>query len=262
MLCPRRSLTFIAATTAMLTGTSCTLTDAAPATPQRPTVSFDTSTAAAGTFELETGVQVDPGDTFDSPNTLKYGTSENTELFVGWSPIQHVSRPGEDGLGSGDVVLGARHRLWDADGELPSAAAVLSGKIPSASAADGLGSGETDLRIATVLNRQFGDVTANAFYQYGALGLPGGGTTSEHTATLTGSMALTEELGAFVELGGIFVPSASTDALFAITGATWSTSPDLVFDGGINVGLSDDAADLQLFLGCTWNFGPPLRRPQ
>ena len=239
----------------------CQLTQQAPVTPQRPTVSFDTATTAAGTFELETGVVVDPGDFFDSPNTLKYGTGERTELFVGWSPLQVLSQPGEDADGASDLVLGARHRLWDADDGTPSGAVVLSGKLPTASSANGLGSGELDLRIGGVLNQSFGDVSANVFYQYGALGQAAGGTTSEHVATLTLGAPIADDVGGFFEIGGLFVPSANTDALFAITGVTWACSPSLVFDGGVNVGLSDDAADLQVFVGCTWNLGgPPIRR--
>ncbi|MFN3242841.1 MAG: transporter [Planctomycetota bacterium] len=239
----------------------CQLSQQAPVTPQRPTVSFDTATTAPGTFELETGVNVDPGDFFDTPNTLKYGTGERTELFVGWSPLQVLSQPGEDADGASDVVLGARHRLWDADDGTPSGAVVLSGKLPTASSNNGLGSGEVDLRVGGILNQSFGDVSANLFYQYGALGQASGGTTSEHIATLTLGTPLAEDVGGFFELGGQFVPTTDTDALFAITGVTWSYSPSLVFDGGVNVGLSDDAADLQVFFGCTWNLGgPPMRR--
>ncbi|MCK5945460.1 MAG: hypothetical protein KAI24_25945 [Planctomycetes bacterium] len=252
-----RAFSLVAAACAVA---GCQLPHQRPVTPQRPTVSFDTNTTAEQTFELETGVNVDPGDFFDTPNTLKYGTGERTELFVGWSPLQVLQQPGEDADGSSDVVLGARHRLIDGDDAVPAAAVVLSGKLPAASANNGLGSGEVDLRVAGVLNQTYGDVNANLFYQYGALGQPAGGTTSEHTLTLTLGRPINDRLGAFLELGGIFVPASNTDALFAITGATWAASPSLVFDGGVNIGLSDDAADLQVFVGCTWNLGGPAPR--
>ncbi|MBK8978866.1 MAG: hypothetical protein IPM29_23440 [Planctomycetes bacterium] len=237
---------------------ACSLQQAGRATPQRPSVSFDTATTAVGTFELETGVSFDPGDVVDTPSTLKYGTSERSELFVGWSPLQVLGRPGDDAIGTGDVVMGARHRLWDADGVLPSAAVVISGKIPAASASDGLGSGQVDLRVGGVLNRQLGPVSANLFYQYGELGVPGGGTTSEHTATLTAGIGLGDNVGAFVEVGSVVVDRPNRNAVFVITGAAWACSPAVVLDAGINTGLSDDAADLQLLLGCTWNFGAPF----
>lgn len=236
-------------------GGGCCFTDRAPATPQRPTVSFDTSTTAAGTVELESGVLVDPSDLVDTPLTLKYGTGDDTELFVGWSPLLVLDRQGSDATGSGDVVLGARHRLWQADGGLPSAAALFSAKLPAASTADGLGSGQPDVRVGGVLNRSVGPVNANLFYQYGALGVPGGGTTSEHTLTLTLGAGLADGVACFAELAGVFVPAASVDSVFLVTGVAFAPEPDLVLDAGITAGLSDDAPDLQLFVGCTVNFG-------
>lgn len=237
----------------------CKLPRKAAATPQRPTVSFDTSTTAQGTVEVEAGVSVDPGDFFDSPVTLKYGTSADTELFVGYSPLQYLDRAGPDADGGSDLVLGTRHRLWQGDDDTPSAAVVLSGKLPTARASNGLGSGQVDVRIGGILNQQFGPVNANVFYQYGALGNPGGGHSSEHTATVTAGWALADRWGAFAELAGIFVPSTKTDSVFTIVGATFTPEPSLVLDAGVTVGLSSDAPDLQVFFGCTHNFGGPAR---
>lgn len=245
----------------VLTATACAWQGPAPVTPQRPTVSFDTSTTAEGTVELEAGVTLDPGDAVDTPSTVKVGTGPGTELFVGWSPWQQLSRAGDDAEGSGDVVLGARHRVWDGDDQTPSAALVLSGKLPTAGTAGGRGSGEVDLRIGAVLHQSFGPVSANAFYQYGALGsATGAGTVSEHTATLTAGLGLTDTVSTFVELAGIAVPSQGTESLFAISGVAWAASPACILDAGVVAGISDDAPDAQVFLGGTWNFGGPARR--
>jgi hypothetical protein len=238
---------------------ACQLPRQAPVTPQRPTVSYDTSTTAPGTFELETGVTVDYSDAVDSPNTLKYGTADGTELFVGWSPLQYVVVPGQDAEGSGDVALGTRHRIVDAGDGTPSAALVLIGKLPTASSSQGLGTGEVDVLVGGILNQQFGPVNANAFYQYGALGNPnGGGTSSAHTVTLTAGTGITDHIGGFCELAAILVPSQDIESVFTIVGATFAAEPWLVFDAGAVVGLSDDAPDLQLFVGCTYNLGSPF----
>jgi hypothetical protein len=45
----------------------------AAATPQRPTLSSDTSTAAPGTFELEAGAVLDDDDPWATPATLRWG---------------------------------------------------------------------------------------------------------------------------------------------------------------------------------------------
>lgn len=259
-ICMARITRTAAVASMLIALASCNLYQQAPSTPQRPTVSFDTSTTAAGTVEIEAGVMADPGDFFDSPLTLKYGTSDDTDLFVGWSPLQVLEQPGSNGEGSSDLVIGARHRLWHGTDNRPSGALVLSAKLPAASANNGLGSGETDLRIAGVLNQQFGALNANLFYQYGALGVPGGtGTNSEHTVTLTVGIPVAEQWGAFAEVGGIFIPAQQTDMVFAIFGGAYSASPFLVLDAGLNVGLTNDAPDLQVFFGCTYNFGKLAR---
>ena len=239
---------------------SCQLPRQQPATPQRPTVSVNTTTTAEGTLELEAGVNVDPADAFDSPLRLKYGTGPATELFAGVSPYQRFDAPGADVDGSSDLVLGARHRLWQGGEDLPSGAVVLATKLPTASTASGLSSGETDLRAALVLNQSVGPVGLNAFYQYGALGDPAGaGTVSEHTGTLTASVALTDRWSALAELAGVVVPAQDLESWFVITGVAWAAEPWLVLDAGVTVGLSDDAPDLQVFVGFTQNFGGPAR---
>lgn len=253
----RRVRNVLPATVAVLTG--CTLARQQPVTPQRPTVSFDTSTTAPGTLELETGVAVDPDDAFDSPNTLKYGTSDRGELFLGLSPYRRFVQPGDDPDGPGDLVLGTRHRLWDAGEVVPAGAVVLSGKLPTASTADGRSTGATDLRIAGVLNRQFGPVNGNLYYQFAALGDPAGGRPiAEHTATFTAGWAFAYGIGGFAELAGVFVPSLDTRSVFTNVGATWAAEPWLVFDAGCTIGLSDDAPDVVVFFGLTHSFGAPF----
>ena len=237
---------------------ACQLPHQETVTPQRPTVSFDTATTAPGTFELETGVAIDPGDSFDAPNTLKYGADSRTELLAGWSPWQQVVQPGPDAEGGGDLVIGVRHRLFDAGDGTPSAGLVFRGKLPTASAAAGLASGEVDLRFAGILNQQFGAVNANLFYEYGALGDPtGDGTTSEHTTTLTASTAVSDRVGAFAELAWVTAPAQDRRSVFAIVGTTFAAESWLVFDAGATIGLSDTAPDVQLFVGCTHNLGAP-----
>ena len=231
------------------------------ATPQRPTVSFDTNTTAIDTFEIETGLTVDPDDSLDTATTLKYGAGEQTELFIGWSPRQVIQLPGPDVRGPSDVVLGTRHQLWAGDADTPSAAVVVTGKLPTASRSNGLSSGEIDLRFGAILNHQFGSTNANAFYQYGALGnAAGAGTISEHTGTLTAGWSINDRIGSFVELAGVAIPSQNLESLFVILGATYAASTSTILDAGVTVGLSTDAPDLQLFVGLTHNFGRPTPR--
>lgn len=226
------------------------------ATPQRPTVSSDTNTTAEGSVELETGLAVDPGDSFSTPSALKYGIGPISEVFLGFSPYNRVERPGNDGEGFGDVVIGGRHRFWE-DGRGTSAAVQLATKLPTSDRDEGLGSGEVDFAAAAIATHAIDAVTSvTLYYELGALGdANGAGTDAQHTLAVSGGHALDERLGVFAELAHIASPGG-TDPSFATAGATYALSPGLILDCGVSLGLNDDAADAVLLAGLTMNLGP------
>ncbi|MCB9916670.1 MAG: transporter [Planctomycetes bacterium] len=234
--------------------------DAAPVTPQRPTLSSDTNTTARGTLELEVGAELDPGDAFASPTTLKYGVDARTEVYLGLSPYNVVDRaPASDGSGFGDTTLGARRRVWE-DGRGTSAAVQLAVKLPTASEREGLGSGELDVAAAGILSRGFGErVGGTLYYELRSLGRSDrGGRDLAHALALAGAYALDDELSAFAELSQRVQPGPD-DPSALVTGLAWAWSPSLVLDAAVSVGLDDDAPDAVWMLGLTTNFGP-LRR--
>ncbi len=230
----------------------------APAIPQRPTLSSDTGTTKRGTFELEAGVTVDPGDLYDTPAQVKYGAGTHTELFLGWSPFVHLDAPARDATGPGDLFVGTRHRIVDEKEGVPSAALQLTTKLPTASESEGIGSGETDFFVAGMLTKGFGKLSATAFYQAGILGDPSGtGTILQHDAALAAGMPIVDHVGLFAELAGIFQPTTGLDAVFSTVGATYAISPSFVLDAAIQTGITPDAPDFRVLAGFTWNLGGP-----
>ena len=225
------------------------------ATPQRPTVSADTSTTAWQTFELEAGALWDPSDEIDTPMTLKYGFDPRTEVFAGWSPVGYVSRPGEDGFGVGDLVLGTRHRVLDETDGTPSAAFQGAVKLPVADEDEGLGSGETDFALAGILTRGFGDFVGIGYWQLDLLGSPSGGFDVGHSLAIATATPVVGQIAWFGELAAVIVPEHDDEALFTTIGATYNPRPSLLFDVGAVVGLNDDAPDFQLVAGFTQNLG-------
>lgn len=229
-----------------------------PATPQRPTLSSDTSTTAAGTFELEAGGVIDPHDSVDSPLTLKWGMAENVELFLGWSPYQTEERPGHDASGIGDTLVGLRYRFLEEEGSVPSTALQLTTKIPTGDENEGLSTGENDFLAAVILSKQVGQVSTTFFYQLGILGEPDEGDTDvEHSIALAAGLPLAEDWSFFAELAAVEVPEQDLNQIFTTTGFTYAVSKDLVLDVGVVVGLSNDADDFQVVFGFTKNFGGP-----
>ncbi len=237
-----------------------TLEQGRPVTPQRPTYSSDTNTTAEGTTELEAGLAVSRDGDFSSPDTLKYGAGARTELFVGVSPFNVVERPGDDGVGFGDLQVGVRHRFWEGDDGL-SFAGRVAGKLPTADESEGLGSGEPDVLVAAIAAQTLGSATALVgYYEYGALGDPsGGGAIDQHAFALAGSHAFDQRWGLGAELASIH--SKGSDVTFTTWYGTYAVQPSLVLDAGIAAGLTDDAEDLLFQIGMTWNFGPVGQAP-
>lgn len=226
------------------------------ATPQRPTLSVDTNTTAQGTFELESGVAVDPGKKFSAPATLKWGAGERTEIFVGTSFYDWAELPNGDAVSSfGDTYLGARQRFLELENGV-AGALQLSTKIPTAEEGEGLGTGEYDFFLAGSLSAAPSpDVYLWLFYEAGLLGDPDdSGQDVQHAYSINGSKTYDGVIGVFGEVAAINGPDGY-DPVFGTIGFQHFIAPSLVWDAGFVVGFNDDADYLQFVVGFTSNLG-------
>ena len=66
---------------------------------------------------------------------------------------------------------------------------------------------------------------------------------------------MADAVGLYTELIGIFPTDSDSDdqAIFG-TGLTYAVSDDVVLDVGVNIGLSGDADDVNVFSGITIRF--------
>jgi hypothetical protein len=221
-------------------------------TPQRPTLSSDTNTTAEGTVELEAGMVFDPSDQWSGQTVLKYGTSERTEVYVGWVPFLYDDE--RHAMVIGDSQLGIRHRFDDGGRNWPSAAVQASVNLPTGNEA--LGSAETDFSLAGIASGNAQDFGWTGFGSVDLRGDPtGAGVDPGFSLALAGSYALPGDVSPFFELAGIIVPEQDVDVVFATLGSMFSVSPVLAFDAGFVIGLSDEAPDFAFVIGFTRNFG-------
>ncbi|MEM7516708.1 MAG: transporter [Planctomycetota bacterium] len=224
-------------------------------TPQRPTFTTDTQTTAVGTVELESGIGVDPGDSVDTPQTLKIGLEERTELSIGLSPYLKVERPGPDGEGISDLVVAVRHRIhtWP---DTTSAAVQIATKLTTADEGEGLGSGEMDFFLTGILTRQFDSVSVVGNYRLGLLGDPDDDDAdAQHALSVAAGVPVSGlPASVFGEVTGI-ASDVAEDVVFGIFGGAYEIRPSLVLDAAIVVGMNDDAPDFQVLFGFTSNFG-------
>lgn len=224
------------------------------ATPTRPTYSQSTFTTAPGTFELETGVYVDPSDASSVPTTFKYGVNDRADVQVSFSPASAVEG---GGVGVGDLTLGWRQRLTEQQQGHLSLAYLAQIKLPTADEDKGLGSGEFDALLAGIGTVPMTDWAMTGYVELGLIGDPtGGGADLQLALAAAGDKALAGNAGVFGELAGVFNGEQDYDAIFTTLGGTWSPVPGLVLDTGMVLGLSDDAPDYAFVIGLTRNLGP------
>lgn len=240
---------------------ACTIQpwDGPPVTRQRPVFAPDTSTTAEQTVEIEGGMKVDPRGGEDYPLVLKWGAAHHTELFLSWSPLVRVERPGDDGIGSGDLAAGVRHRFLDEEGARPAVAVQLSARFPTSSRAEGIGDDTIDAFAGLAATKTVGSLGLGGYYQVGMLGQVDGGTETEHGVAADLTIALSRRWTAFAEGAGLF--QGAQDAVIATAGLAYAWQPNLVFDVGVAVGLTDDAPSHQFVFGFTYNFGWPGKPP-
>lgn len=232
------------------------------ATPQRPTFSNDTFTTAKNTFEIETGVAVDPGDELETAVTGKVGVTDHADLLLTWSPHLVLERPGRDARGQGDVFVASRVRLREDEDGIPAVALLGTVKIPTASDRRGVGSGELDALFTGIVTKQIDAFSITANYQLGFLGEPGdGGFDLQHAFAIAAGTGLSDRVGVFAEVAGVFVHEQDVESVFTTAGLTYTPTPSVVLDAGAVTGLSSDAPEFRLFVGATINLTGLFARP-
>lgn len=229
-------------------------------TPQRPTVSSDTNTTFAGTFELESGLAYDRNDRSSLPSTLKYGFDERVELSLSTSPWTRIERPGRDEIGPEDLLLAIRARVLDEEADAPGLALGASLKAPTANDRHGLGSGEWDGFANVAVSKTVDDLSFVGYYQLGVLGNPQGPDVDvQHVFALAGGWAFREGFSLFEEIALDRIHEQDQAAWLSTTGVAWSVDPRLTLDTAVRLGLSNDAPDVVFQVGLTWNLGGPSR---
>ncbi len=229
------------------------------ATPQRPSNSYNTSTTPAGWVEVEFGSAID-SHVFDSPVVLKVGLQRNLELFVGASPLVHVSN-GHSESGFGDVNLGFRSRFGGGMQGLPTFGGVVTVKIPTANENKGLGTGNTDWTFMIIVSQSTGHYGLDLNVGFKNTNLPEGQNQSRFVGILTGSTSFTPKLSAYSELflsqhvriNRTDVGTADVNNVIFVgaAGISYTVSPRFVIDAGLNINITNAPYDFQFLVGAT-----------
>jgi hypothetical protein len=238
------------------------------ANPGRPTVADPADITEYGVLEAEYGWNHTwlggEARENDFGALLKFAALCNLEIR--WSPDTVVSQGSQRGFG--DNWIGAQYRFVHQSRTVPAMAASYMLKIPSASAARGLGTGRVDQQFKFLASKDLGTTHFDFNTSVLAIGRPvdGGQDTAAEidlsfSHPLWNKLALTGEIYGDTRLNSA-VPGF-TSTLWALT---YNLSPRLVVDAGMDTTLTPNAPFRKRFvMGFVYSIGelyPALRRGQ
>lgn len=234
----------------------------------RPDKTESPYTVDAGRFQIETDLFAATRDTqtgvttrsFDvMPFNLKMGLTHDTDLQIvtGAFSRTRVSGRGisETETGFGDVVVRLKHNAWGNDGGTTAFAVMPFVKLPTntvSSLNDDIEGGViVPLAIDLGHGVGLGLMTEVDILRKGN----GRGFAPTFVNSATVSFELTSALGLYVEA---FVERSSEGGADTVVtldgGVTYAVTEDLQLDAGANVGVTEAADDLAVFVGLSQRF--------
>lgn len=190
------------------------------------------------------------------PFNLKLGLTNSTDLQLLIEPyVRRRIDDRETESGFGDVTVRLKHNLWGNDGGRTALALMPFATLPTGS--ERIGGGTAAFGLIVPLAVGVSDRIGIGFMTQIDLVEDAGEDDFEvrfiNSATI--AFDLTERLGVYAEL----FAERGTDrrARWAVTGdagLTYALSDNVQLDGGVNVGLTDAADDLNLFIGLSRRF--------
>jgi hypothetical protein len=202
------------------------------------------------------------GVTSDSlPETLiRVGILDNVEFRFGFDGYiwEDVDGPGTTSVshdGAGDLGIGLKWRLWEEAGWTPQTAVIAGTTLPTGAAAMSSERFDPSIRLACAhaLTERLGlgyNVAANWGTEEDAVGDRDTKASVAYSAVL--GIALTDELGTFVEFFGEAPTGQGKPANSIDTGLTYALADNLQVDVLGGVGISEAADDWFVGAGLVW----------
>jgi hypothetical protein len=226
--------------------------------PARPTVSNPAEFQRPGVLQLEYGFDSDFRATGvpsaeTTPLSIRFAVSRR--LLVEFDSGIFVSQTAPDGprtTGVSDQGLTLQGVLAHETPSSPGVAVAYSVKLPTASDEKGLGTGKFDHTVTLLVSKTLHGTTIDANAAYIAAGRQaGGGFASSGLGAVAASHGLGERFGIQGELSGSSRSDLQPGQMFALGAFTYQMNRRAVFDAGVRVGLTPDAARYGIFAGVT-----------
>jgi hypothetical protein len=225
----------------------------------RPLSTDDVWTVEKGRFQLETGFDFTRQDNHDweiSPSlTLSYGLLEKMDIGIRSSYLFVLPKAGENENGLGDTEIKLKYRLAEEKGWMPAFAISGKVKIPTASESRGLGSGNTDFGLNTILTKNLSKRFAlhlNLGYTF--IGENGENNELNYSGAL--QFVLSDKWALVGEIVGVknFSGLEGDNPLSGLFGTYYLITENITWDAGVEIGMNKAAPDFRLTTGLTFLF--------
>ena len=235
----------------------------APICTDRPAKGNTVCTVPEGRFQLEgSAVQwsriTSAGATAKTlsfgSSFIKYGISERSDLQVGITPYVRVEADGAATSGFGDVTVRYKQRLTS-DNAPVQLALIPFVKLPTAKR--GIGNRKVGGGLAVPVSFGLGGITATLGPEADLLADGDGG--GRHVAlvnliNLSGTVAPRLTLAGELWSNVNFDPAGTVKQASADAALAYAVNDRLQLDTGVNVGLTRDTADVELYAGISVRF--------
>jgi hypothetical protein len=240
----------------------------APICTDRPTKANATCTVPAGTWQLESSLaswSLTEADGSESrvfalgSSVLKFGLSGRSDLQVGFTPYvrieadQGVSKSEVSGIG--DLTVRYKHRLT-ADDAPVQVGLIPFVKIPTADRY--IGNGKVEGGLAVPVSIATGSPVTVVLGP--ELDLLADGDGSGRHAALINLVNVSASIAPGLTLAGELWTMTNFDPADTVTSATadaalsWLVTRRIQLDAGANLGLSRNAADIEIYAGASMRF--------
>jgi hypothetical protein len=223
----------------------------------RPDKTESPHTVDAGRFQIETDLVVFTRDrearietrtTEILPFNFKIGLTSSTDLQIVYGGYTHSRTATAHESGFGDITLRLKRNLWGNDGG-PTALAVMPFvKIPANTLADLNDEVEGGVIVPLAVGLGSG-VGLGLMTEIDLLRSDAGGYEPSFINSATVSFELTDRVGLYVEAFSEVSADGSRAVVTIDGGVTVAITDNIQLDAGANVGVTDAADDLAVFVG-------------
>lgn len=239
--------------------------------PDRPGLGTPACTIDEGRFAVELGIldwtldrsRESRSDEIAAADLLvRYGLTDSLEAQVGWTAFAHarerdrLSGAVERDSGTGDLLVAFRQNLRNPDGSGLSVAVMPYATVPIGSFPAGAGDWGAGLIVPLSYELPKGFQLGFTATVDAAVDEDRDGRHLAYGGIAGLDVPLADALGATFELAATRDrdPAGTSTQLLGGVSAGWAATDDLQIDAGTNIGLDDDAPDLELYFGVAARF--------